>query len=132
MDNKGNEHTLRFVQGPSFITPSLNNTFREGESELISQTITKIEGRIWELDFLINHAMKKPLFFRSIIVRIIESVRIKVIKDLRRNDCTASERYVLFLEDFPGLVKKVPLKHVASYLNMTPETISRIRNELSQ
>lgn len=43
---------------------------------------------------------------------------------------TARERYANFLEMFPGLANRVPLTHIASYLGITLETLSRIRANL--
>ncbi|GAB2941554.1 Crp/Fnr family transcriptional regulator [Hymenobacter coalescens] len=39
----------------------------------------------------------------------------------------AEQRYEQLLETFPGALQRIPLKHLASYLGVTPETISRIR-----
>ena len=41
---------------------------------------------------------------------------------------TARERYEWFLEKYPGLIDQVPHSDIASYLNMTPVTLSRIRH----
>jgi CRP-like cAMP-binding protein len=40
---------------------------------------------------------------------------------------TARERYNGFEEAYPDLLQRVPLAHIASYLGMTQETLSRIR-----
>jgi CRP-like cAMP-binding protein len=40
---------------------------------------------------------------------------------------TAQERYAILLKTFPQIIQRVPLKHVASYLGITQETLSRIR-----
>lgn len=37
------------------------------------------------------------------------------------------ERYLQFLRERPDLLQRVPLKHIASYLGITPEALSRIR-----
>lgn len=42
---------------------------------------------------------------------------------------TAEEKYDLFLQRHPGLMQKVPLKHIASYLGMSHETLSRVRSK---
>ena len=41
---------------------------------------------------------------------------------------TARERYNLLLEHHPEIIKSAPLSHIASYLLMTPETLSRVRS----
>lgn len=40
----------------------------------------------------------------------------------------ARERYQEFLREFPGLENRVTQANIASYINVTPETLSRIRN----
>jgi len=44
---------------------------------------------------------------------------------------SAELRYLDFLETHPGVVRRVPQWMVASYLGVTPETLSRIRKRLS-
>ena len=41
---------------------------------------------------------------------------------------TAQERYVVLLRNLPQIIQRVPLKHIASYLGVTQETLSRIRS----
>ena len=45
---------------------------------------------------------------------------------------TAEERYLNFLATYPSIVQRVPQTMLASYLGMTPETLSRIRKSLSK
>ena len=40
---------------------------------------------------------------------------------------TARERYLRLMADQPVVVQRAPLAHIASYLLMTPETLSRVR-----
>jgi CRP-like cAMP-binding protein len=40
---------------------------------------------------------------------------------------TAEERYKSLLSESPDILKRVPLKHIASYLGITPVSLSRIR-----
>ena len=44
----------------------------------------------------------------------------------------AKERYLTLLEENPELLQYVPLKHIASYLWITPQSLSRIRAELGR
>lgn len=56
---------------------------------------------------------------------------------IMRNHClkdsfanmNAKEKYECFIEKRKGLIERVRLKDVASFLNTTPETLSRIRRE---
>ncbi len=43
---------------------------------------------------------------------------------------TAAERYALLLEQSPHIVERVPLGHIASYLGISQETLSRVRAKL--
>jgi CRP-like cAMP-binding protein len=42
---------------------------------------------------------------------------------------SASDRYQLFHEHYPGLLNMVPHLYIASYLGITPESLSRIRRQ---
>lgn len=44
---------------------------------------------------------------------------------------TALERYVTLLEKQPEIIRAVPLKYIASYLGITAQSLSRIRNRLA-
>lgn len=43
----------------------------------------------------------------------------------------ASLRYLQFTKDFPLLVNRLPLYHIASHLGITPTQLSRIRAKLA-
>lgn len=45
---------------------------------------------------------------------------------------TAEEKYRLFLEYHPNLLQRVSLKHVATYLGMNEETLSRVRSRYNK
>jgi len=44
---------------------------------------------------------------------------------------TAKERYVRTLRENPEIIRRAPLHHVASFLQMTPETLSRVRSAVN-
>jgi len=44
---------------------------------------------------------------------------------------TARERYDLLMQRCPGIVEHLDLKDIASFLNVTPKTISKIRKEIT-
>ena len=53
-------------------------------------------------------------------------------RNLFRVRLNARERYLHFLRNEPELIKRVPLKYIASYLNVTDTSLSRIRRNMQQ
>lgn len=45
---------------------------------------------------------------------------------------TAEKRYLTMLATYPHLVERLPQHQIASYLGITPESLSRIRKTLLQ
>jgi CRP-like cAMP-binding protein len=43
---------------------------------------------------------------------------------------TPEEKYSRFIKEKPLLLQRIPLYHIAAYLAMTPETLSRIRKKI--
>jgi len=44
---------------------------------------------------------------------------------------TPEEKYLRFIKEQPHLLQRLPLYHIAAYLAMTPETLSRIRKKVT-
>lgn len=47
-------------------------------------------------------------------------------------DLSATERYLDIMENDPDLLQRVPLNYLASYIQVAPETLSRIRKKLTR
>ena len=45
---------------------------------------------------------------------------------------TATERYIAFRKRNPELAESVPLRYIATYLGITPESLSRIRSAMRE
>lgn len=45
---------------------------------------------------------------------------------------TAKERYVRTMRENPEIIRRAPLHNVASFLQMTPETLSRVRAQVTE
>ena len=54
---------------------------------------------------------------------------IRIVKSL---SASAEERYLDFMQTFPTVARRVPQWMLASYLGVSPETVSRIRKQLSR
>ncbi|MGP1624154.1 Crp/Fnr family transcriptional regulator [Bacteroides heparinolyticus] len=65
------------------------------------------------------------MFYRKILEESLITSQVKA--DSWRFE-TARERYNRLMASQPEVVKRAPLSHIASYLLMTPETLSRVRS----
>jgi len=45
---------------------------------------------------------------------------------------TAEERYLRLLEKQPHIFQRIPLQYIASYLNIEPQSLSRLRKRLTK
>ena len=44
----------------------------------------------------------------------------------------ATERYIYFKKLYPDLSERVPQRHIATYLGIAPESLSRIRSAMKE
>lgn len=54
----------------------------------------------------------------------------KRIEDMKT--LTPEERYLQLMEKHPQVFQRIPLQYIASYLNIEPQSLSRIRKRLSE
>ena len=79
------------------------------------------------MDFFRQDAEKMEL--RSIIAEHLLSQARACYLDLHR--ATARERYELLLQRCPGIVEYLDLQDIASFLNVHPNTVSKIRRDIT-
>lgn len=78
-----------------------------------------------KLEALFAHSIEMANFGRKIFEREILSVDASTLA--YGAPPTAKERYLTLMEENPELLQDVPLKYLASYLYITPQSLSRIR-----
>jgi len=128
VDKVGTEHNLVFTAEDDWIT-DIDSLHKECPSKLFIEavepsTILQLsKDDLWYL--YTNH----PKFDRNFRV-IIEDKYIELQNRLLQTfSTTAYERYESFLGQYPTLANRLPNTQIASYLGITPEFLSKIRNE---
>jgi len=129
IDAKGNENILQFALEEWWITD---------RESIISQTPSKYNIDALEDSELLLITMnnykelsdKLPSFFE-----LQETLQQRSLAAHQRRihaaiSYTAEEKYLEFIAAYPQIFNRVPQHMIASYLGMSPETLSRIRSKL--
>jgi CRP-like cAMP-binding protein len=126
LDEKGDEHVIHFslennwmIDQESFIThkPSSTNIDAVEDTEVL--LIDHVKLRYLKNTIPAILIMSDTMQSQSVIAiqkRINSSI-----------SYTASQKYTELLETFPQFIQRIPMSMIASYLGISPETISRVR-----
>lgn len=126
IDNKGKEHIIQFAPENWWIS---DKTGMEPNSKA-SFFIDAIEDAELLLIDITGHLelmQKIPGYAASFSVGMQKRGAVKDKRIIHALTATAEERYNDFLESYPSIAQRVPQHMLASYLGITPETLSRIR-----
>ncbi|HEY6951502.1 MAG TPA: Crp/Fnr family transcriptional regulator [Bacteroidota bacterium] len=131
VDSNGEEHVIQFAiedwwisDLQSFLTgnPATYNIDALEDSEVL---LLELEAR----ERMLLAVPKLERFFRLLQEGNYVAMHHRIEESL---SASAEERYLSFTKTYPNLVQRVPQGQVASYLGITPQSLSRIRKELSE
>lgn len=125
-DEEGKESTIMFAVSDWWITDMACFTNQQ-PAMLNIETIEESHILHLQKDDLNNLYIKIPKFerfFRIIMQNAYIREQLRVIQNL---SLTAEQRYYIFLEKYPQIVKQIRQKQIASYLGITPEFLSMIK-----
>lgn len=127
----GEDKTKFFIFSPKLLTsldsfsnrkPSLENIQALEDCRLLQADYVNLKN-------LYNTVPAWTQFINA-IVREAQLYSEKLISELQNE--TAESRYKTILEQSPQMIRRIPLKHLASYLGIAPESLSRIRRRVLQ
>lgn len=121
------EMTIRFGYEGSFIN-SLSSFIRGKPSEFYIEAIRKTTIHIIAKDKLQEIIHQDAESMQSYIALMEILVTQQIEREIDLLTVSPAERLKRVLERSPDVFQQIPLKYIASYLRMTPETLSRIRN----
>lgn len=128
VNKDGIEVTKFFTQAPYCFTAQ--RSFNQQTAA--TQSIQALEkSTVWQL----NRTAAFDLFelkswneFIRLLVQEVQFYTEQILEDIQNN--TAEHRYRRMLNNGSPLLDKVPLKYLASYLGIAPQSLSRIRKNL--
>lgn len=129
--NDGKEVTNCFCK-ENTITTSYSSLITQKESEIAIQAIED------STLIILPHASLQKLYqqspFWQQVGRLAAENELIVTESHHRflRDLSATERYQEILAHQDELLQRVPLNYLATYLQISPETLSRIRNKIAR
>jgi CRP/FNR family transcriptional regulator, anaerobic regulatory protein len=121
------EQTIRFGYEGSFIN-SLSSFIKGTPSEFYIEALRKTTLRMIpksKLMSMVHESSERLQQYNSLLETLVCQ---QIEREIDLLTISPSERLRRVLERSPNLFQEIPLKYIASYLRMTPETLSRIRN----
>ena len=130
-DIKGKEHTLQFALKDHWISDYMA-IFSKQKSTQIIESITDsvvIEANLVEgIDSICEKYPTLEFLHRKSLELHIVSLQKRILDQLQ---LPASERYKLLLKKYKNIEKYALNYHIASYLGITQQSLSRTRSEIS-
>jgi signal-transduction protein with cAMP-binding, CBS, and nucleotidyltransferase domain len=120
------EMNTNFYVKPQFITDFnalTNKTLAKKYQECLSDVVIK-EMTIEVFNHFLSRYQCGSQFVAEIFKELIEH---KENDEFKHFSLTPDELYLDLLKNKPEWLQEIPLYHIATYLRMTPETLSRIR-----
>lgn len=128
IDHNGKEHTLQFAIKNWWISDFIaiyNDELATLNVECIADA-NVIEFNAQQLKDIHDLFPEFEPYQRNNLQRHVVSLHKRILNQLQ---LTAPERYELFLEQYSDIEQYTPNYHIASYLGITQQSLSRIRVE---
>lgn len=125
---KGNDPTKFFTEAPYCFTSQVSFTAQKPATENI-QAIEK--SIIWETTLKHANDLLELKSWNTFVRKLIQEVQFYTEEILQAMQTeTAENRYLKMLAKQPQLVQRIPLKYLASYFGIAPQSLSRIRKKI--
>jgi CRP-like cAMP-binding protein len=125
------EELIIHLYGPDSFATSLNSFFSGSPSKEIMQTLTDCELMTItkeDLDKLYSTNQKWQYFGRKLMENFLMEKEQRIIDQL---SLTGQQKYLKLFETDPGVIQNVQVKYLASFLGLKPESLSRIKKQIS-
>ena len=131
IDTKGKEHIVQFAPETWWLADSVNIKAQTPSPYFIDAIE---DSDLLLIDGPSHHSIVEqvPSYARAFSTGLQKHASAKDQRIVSALSASAEERYLEFLKVYPSIVLRVPQLMLASYLGMTPETLSRIRKKLSR
>lgn len=131
VDEMGKDHIIQFAAENWWIADRSSFYFDE-PSELYIDVIEDAELVYIHKDFIKNALQISQKFSSYNSLALQRNIRQMQKRINYLLSASAEKKYLDFIETYPKITLRVPLQMIASYLGITPESLSRVRKELAR
>ena len=128
IDKKGKEHIFMFAS-EGWLTADIESQEFDQPTELFIECIENSEVVVFDRKCF-TLADLTPDQLRENAHLLARRIAVLQRRVLMLMSFSAKDRYDRFLETYPGLPNRVPQRMIASYLGITPQSLSTIRGEI--
>lgn len=128
-DENTKEHVIQFAPENWFISDRSSMFFNE-KSDFYIDAIEDSEVLMLGSDFFTTLSVLHPESTSKIDLLLQKHIRNLQNRVRYLLSDSAEQRYLSFIKMYPDILQRVPLWMVASYLGITPESLSRVRKKL--
>jgi CRP-like cAMP-binding protein len=127
--NDGDEYNVVFYKGGDLVCPYFART-KNGKSNINLQALIQTEIITMDQEKMKNLRHKYPELFMYGVKVVENELNNKIQREIDLLMKDAEERYLLFRQNYPDLESRISQYHIASYLKITPVSLSRLRKNL--
>lgn len=128
INSEDKESTIMFAMQNWWIT-DMNCFINKKPAQLSIEAIEESKIISISLDVLNDLYIQIPIFERLFRILFQNAYIREQQRSLQYLSKNTHDRYNLFVKQYPGFVKKLTQKQIASYLGVTPEFLSSIKNK---
>lgn len=125
--HEGKDITFQFFFEGDFVA-SFDSLYTQRPSLFSLESIEPAEINIITRENFYKLVEENPLIKKKYEEKLIERFHVYQQLFLSRIKNTPRQRYEELLKEYPDIIQRVPQHYIASYLGITPVSLSRIRN----
>jgi CRP/FNR family transcriptional regulator, cyclic AMP receptor protein len=132
-DKNGNVHTRLFASPEGLPYLAAYTSFNsQTPSAIFLEAIEAGELWAWHYDYIENIQNNDHKWLKFFKRQLDAIAAMRDTKEIQEHTLTPDEQYAIFLKAYPDIANRIPQHYIASYIGISPESLSRIRKRYKE